>query len=467
MRAILHEISKGKNLEENLPRYATTLLSFYHRFASVQLAMNYYGYYEVIEESDSSHHKEMKEILEKINQIIGDVLIPGKMGEELEQAVISLDHIRNQIIASMEALTSYTDIFNIYEYILNRTEHRFDGKKLPGAYDDEMFANTILEYILHDRDNNVINTKISEVIRELPVRMARGKFYELVKAGVTLYSGGTKESLDDFLYMLRTSALLSIPDGMEKYEELHSIYQELSKADFKELTQAQWKEFHDKIYFASSFLQNMVDRYVMITQVLNETYAVLLSMPYALKEVKEDQICKQILEGVNKHFTEGANRTLDDEVTDLLIELEGKQEELSEAYLPYESILFDIRAQYTDLIEGLMLGKQFHCLYGIQALLSGNYFVDLEKKMQDTQVERAYVDQCAEDLIKELDTFFHEHKREVNRAVMAAVLSSLPTFFENVDAIQEYVLQSLRGCSDEAEKLAVVEVMNLIEEDGI
>ena len=52
--------------------------------------------------------------------------------------------------------------------------------------------------------------------------------------------------------------------------------------------------------------------------------------------------------------------------------------------------------------------------------------------------------------------------QSVKRAVMAAVLSMLPVFFNNTEEIQDYINSSLIQCSDEAEKKAVVEVVRMI-----
>ena len=61
-----------------------------------------------------------------------------------------------------------------------------------------------------------------------------------------------------------------------------------------------------------------------------------------------------------------------------------------------------------------------------------------------------------------LDRLFTVSQQSVKRAVMAAVLSMLPVFFNNTEEIQDYINSSLIQCSDEAEKKAVVEVVRMI-----
>ena len=467
MKTMLKEISKGKNLEINLPKYATNLMSLYNRFANVRLCMNYFNYYEVITESDSKSHAVMKEILEKLNQIIGTVLIPENTGAELEKSEVSIDKMRNEIIRSMQILTSYTDIFNIYEYVLNRMEHRFDGKDLPESYSDEEITRHIMQYILHDKDHTVINSKISEIIGQLPVRMTKGRFFDYAFAGIALYKGGQKSSLDDFLYMIRTSALLTIPEGMEQYEELYSIYQELEKTKFGAIDEQEYKALHDKILYASAFLENIVDRYVMITELLNDTYAILLSMPYAIKDASEAETCTQILAAVNGKFLSDCLDPLGEEVTDMLICLEGKQEKLSEEYLSCEYLLADIKDQYQKLLDSMMLAKQYSCLDRISVLLSGSIFVELDKRDDDEVADEAYVTQCQNQFAEDLKAFFATHEKQVNRAVMASILAGLPVFFENISELQDYVFDALKACGDKNEKLAVAEIVDQIVSEGM
>ena len=64
-----------------------------------------------------------------------------------------------------------------------------------------------------------------------------------------------------------------------------------------------------------------------------------------------------------------------------------------------------------------------------------------------------------------LDSFaasFETMDRTVRRAVMSAVLSQVPVFFNNIDEIQGYINTSLSLCSDISERQACVEVLKLI-----
>jgi len=64
-----------------------------------------------------------------------------------------------------------------------------------------------------------------------------------------------------------------------------------------------------------------------------------------------------------------------------------------------------------------------------------------------------------EHLIDDMQQGFKALGQPVKRAVMATVFSQLPVLFNNTDEIQNYINMSLIQCSDEAEQMAVVEIL--------
>ena len=467
MRQVINEINKNKNLEVNLPKYASTLMSLYNRYAYIQFTMNYFNYYEVISESDSGIRSDIKEMLITLNEIVKEVMVSGIAGQDLVGAVATIDQMRNEIIKEMQMLTAYVDIFNIYEYVLNRVEYRFVHSHLLDEHSDEALCKNLMQYIVSDQDNMVINLKITEIIRQLPIRMTKEKFYELVKNGLSIYKGNEKKSLDDFLYMLRTCAMLDVPKDFDKqYSDLYSIYQNLKDADYKNLDKNQYEQLYNKLQYATTFLNGTVDYYVMLAELVNGAYAILLSNPYAIVDVEEKHTCDSVIKAVNASFYQEALDPLDQEVTDMLILLEGRQERLGEQYLQIEFLLDDIKKQHSPLVQSLALDSQYESLYRISALLSGSHFVDFERDDSDGEAASdQYVKQVEAQLRQDLSVIFKENNRMVSRAVMAAVLSELPVFFNNLTELQDYIYQSLNSCTDKAEKMACIEILNSLMEE--
>lgn len=91
-------------------------------------------------------------------------------------AVDRIDALRNRIIAKMEILTAYTDIFQIYEYVLNRVEYRFSESEFGDEYYNDRFEKDIYRYITGDKDNTVINMKLSQIVGQVPMRLSKINF---------------------------------------------------------------------------------------------------------------------------------------------------------------------------------------------------------------------------------------------------------------------------------------------------
>ena len=105
----------------------------------------------------------------------------------------------------------------------------------------------------------------------------------------------------------------------------------------------------------------------------------------------------------------------------------------------------------------------YAALADVMKLQSGSDFVSLIKDPEKLNVpDNSYADKTCENIIAQLKESFTDMPQIVRRAVMSAVLSQLPVFFNNTDEICEYINLSLEQCNDAAEKMAVIEVMKMI-----
>jgi hypothetical protein len=350
--------------------------------------------------------------------------------------------------------------------VLNRIEYRFKHGHFPEGYKDEDFCRQIMQYIVSDQDNMVINTKITQVIRQLPVRMTKNHFFELVENGLSIYENNGKAGLDDFLYMIRTAATLDQPEGMEAYRDLQEIYGHLKQADYTNIDGDTFLKLQNELKYASTFLQEVVDAYVMLTDLVNDVYTILLATPYAMAETQELQACRSIILAVCSNFQSGDLDPLGDVIMDQLIFLEGRQEEIHEQCASMEYMLDDVLNTHGELLESLMLDAQYRALSRMMLLQSGSQFVLLDKKITDDAIADAdYVAKQVSSLVAEFTQLFQNNHKMVNRAVMAAVLSELPVFFNNLQELQDYIYEALNQCRDEAEKKACIELLQEIMEE--
>ena len=160
MKDLVNNISKGKNLEVNLPKFGQEMMDVYYKYAAVRLSINHYTYNEML----NSRKDEMNTLVKDYNDIVKKGIIGTLIGEELEDAIIKIDNIRSSVIKVMKGLTSLVDILNIYEYVLNRIEYRFETDIDKNFDDDEAFINILMEYMLSGKDKTLVNLRITECV---------------------------------------------------------------------------------------------------------------------------------------------------------------------------------------------------------------------------------------------------------------------------------------------------------------
>ena len=458
LKSITKQLGSKKDLEVNLPMYSSRMLDLYNKFSQIKLSMNYYTVNEVFGESDMKDTY-IGEIFSKINGIIKSGI--AQDGDVFDGVLIQqTDTVRNDIIKHMEVVTSYVDKFQIYEYVMNRIEYRFDEEEFSSEYYENRFTNDIMHYIIKDKET--VNAKISEIIAQLPIRITKAKFYERIREAFTLYREGNRDSLDEFVYMLRTVSMLYEPQGFTTdLPELFEIYNSISKVEFKDITKEAYDEIHDKLKYAVDRLTHISDMYVMIEELVNDLYVVLLTKPYAFEDDNKINNLKDNIALINAYAL-GESDELDiDIVTQRYTEIEGKQEEIYSLISSSDFIIDDYKKD--DILNSLMLDKQFKILELAAKLTSSSIFIKLvSDKTGEEPVTEEYIDETFAKLVNELDNLFEGMPVIVRRAVMSNVIAALPNFFKNIDELQSYINVSLSQCNDVAERRACVSLIKQI-----
>jgi len=455
----IKEIEKGKNLEMNLPKYMNFMMSAYHRYSSIRLAFNYYTYFEMKQE-EKEFSSELQELTNRLDQVLTKTVLSEFDGSTLEKAVKEIDQIRNEIIIETKTLTLYADQFQLYEYMLNRIEGNFEEvEALPLNYSDEKFVQKLADYVMQDSDRAAISSKITEIVSNLPMRLTKQRFYEIVKDSFLLFEGSERQALEDHIFLLKSSAALIEPeDGAMHYPKLASKLDLLKQADFDALTPEIYFDLKQKLEEVTDFIERMTSLFMMLIEVVNDAYIFLLSMPYALTDVEETTICKEIIRRVSD-----SRKEEEAAFENLFSQLEGKQEKVLDQ-LSANAYLIDSLSERQEFMKGIMLDKIYSSLLRIEKLASTSHFIELDAKEDKREADRAYVEQRANEVNREFAKAFQGRSRREIRSMMAASMIALPVFFKNMDELKEYAKISLMGCSDKEEKRSSVILLKTIME---
>lgn len=462
LKDIAGEIIKGRNPEKNLERYSTGMASMYHGLAYIKLSMNYYTVYDM-QQDGMCEEAHLEEMLDRFHGMTGALL----------KDTLTVDQVaamRNELIAVMEVVTAFVDRFRVYEYVLNRIEYQFSTQKPDKTYYDNNLTNDLMHYILSDQDHVVIHSKISEVVEQLPMRLSRERFYEYLREAFSLYHGAQKGTVDDFAYSLKTTAMLSKPDGFDTlFPEIYDLYRMLADADYAGLDETAFGRLSHGLKTGVEKITACADMFVLLTQMVNDLYTIVLTQSISLGPVEEVEVAKSVIFNVFEGYHK--NRTVPEkEVLDRFIRFEGKQERiLSVLSQSDHAVSYVIESNQKELDE---FGQRqaYEALLKVVKLQSGSNFMALTETPAENDIDiapDAYTDEVCEAFIQSLNGLFQTLKRPVRRAVMAEVLAALPVFFNNTEEIQSYINTSLLQCDNAAEQLAVIEVLKMIMADNI
>lgn len=465
MRMIDKEIRNGKNLDVNIPKMFNYIADYYYNYSSVNLTMNYYSFYEFYLDEGNKWSKESKEILASVNNIIYNNVLQNKEFDR-QRAVKNIDGIRNLVMRHMNQLSAYTDIFNLYEYALNRIEYKF--KDDSGLYvDDEDFTREILRYIFDTEESNIINAKILDVISQLPVRMTKQKFFEHVRESFNNYRGAKRSSLNTYLYMLRTTAMIYPVEGMETdYKKLWDQKETYRNLKFNEMTKDEYEVARKTLDELVVFLSIESRIYYDLMEIINHVYAMILCSSYIGIEENGTIIPKAaintILTGINTLFRLKKSKEVPEDIEAKLGELEGVQENIYYELTVANEAIEELAYNHGELIKSLMVKSNLNTLLLTKKLQSESIFIDLDDEPNDNTLDDNMILMEMDKLEEDLSKLFSKSDRMIVRGIMANILGTMPVFFDTHTQVMEYVRYSLVRCTDPYEKAACVEVIREI-----
>ena len=462
---LVRAIKKGKELEKNLPIYRNRLFDIYHQVSLLHVTMDYFVLYETLQEKSGKENGYLADTISEINQVIQTIFIDGIFGEEEKKEQIArILSARDEVIRMMKILTMYTDKLQIYEHVVNRMELKFENQI--ELADVDTFVQKVYQYIFSGKDNVVINESIKEVLAELPVRMARSKYFQMIENSMSVYKDADKSALDRFVYMLETSAMLYEPEGVGEYFlDIKEFSDRLGKMCFSAMSEAEFRMVYDELQEKAEFIEEVADLYVSIQGLLNSLYCYETSFQGQEHEKESEQACLAIIKGVNQLFAEGNWADIPQEIQEKLVLTEGKQESLVEEMMQFEAGLMDIQMGQEEKLEQLGMLEDFDKLDAMQQLLAASgTFVEFEEEAVEETADEAYVMEETAKLLEKLKVQFAENEMCVNRAVIAATISKFPVFFTSSKEVEEYIRESLERCQDDAERQASMNVIQAIME---
>jgi len=452
IHAVIRNIRSGNQLPENLKLYLNLTLEASFSYAEASLPLEFLtlidSYRDLIGETGSAGLcSEVLDILEEVNELLS---LSAEKGCVPEASGIAA--LRKRNISFMEKTTDAADVFLCCEYILNRLEHRYTGaKELPAGYSDLSYTDTILERLsrLPGEEKNLL---IAELFRQLPFRTTKQKFYDALSERLTIYKESDRASLCAMIDLLRSAAGLRISADTELFPELFEVRDALYSADLKNLTKTEYDKLSEELLYAGNALNRNSDFGNQLQRVLNQL--LILSLSSVSGEAFSGQsVSWEILKKALDNDTETA--------FGLCSQLEGIPEEMSERFREATGLFRDFEEKYPELIGSDDTARLADALRKTMRLLSDSDYASLSGEETDTSpVDENFFREAVSAFLLELSSHASGLGRMSLRAEMAHINGILPPRFASEEALREYIYESLRSCTDTAEKLGCIDIID-------
>ncbi len=459
----IRSLERGHNDKENMTRFVQETKKEAKTLASVLLALNLPSYLDMFydEEQQVKPHPLTVKATESFQAVLKEAAEAFLAGKELSsELACSVLAQREANTKHMHLLSAYADRFTIYEYVLNRLEHRFSGKTLPKGYNDADAADNLMIRLGNIKDNAARQSVIVQMIEQLPMRMTKKRFFRVISEGLNVYTGSEKKTVEDLLFMVRTAALIEEPEGMaSEYGMLYQIAQKLTEADYTTLDKAGFTALYEQTKAGLEELNRQMDLVMMLQELLNQLTALIYTSETEVLDLAFTDSISMVKQTL-KSYAE--TKAMDDETILGFSKLEGIQEQVSNTFFELSAAAEEFSRAYAKDITAYEMEHDFVVLERLNRLLSSSRFASLVMEEQTTQevADEAYLMGVLGTLVKELNEQFAKMPRMMTRAVMAKILTMFPLFIREYQELEAYVSNSLSSCTDVAEKIACMEIMD-------
>lgn len=421
--------------------------SVVYGYAMVRLALNMYLYFGELPLEYEQGTGRQEEFDRRYMELLGWYL-DGEYPRVLE----NIDDFRREIRQEMETVVAYSDAVQIYEYALNRIERRFVNGSSEPEIEIETLVGNVMHYLASTEDTTVQNQRIHELLRQLPIRFTRQKYFSMVHDALTSYIGSDYAGLEEVMYLLRCGSLIELSQRCGSgYGRLEEILACLKKLSFRDLTKEDYEKTNDQVKEAGELLLNLTEYCNNLEEMVNDLYLLCLTGPEAMRDAAKEASAFAILKGLWRQYENGS-REISQQLFAHLPELEGVQEEYFEKY---QQLSFRQEEEMDPLA------------FRVDMLMSTSTFADLEENKRQGHVTREDLEEVTATFFAELETVFSSSQKPVIRAIMATTLSYLPVRFQSPDELQNYIRNSLDCCTDLAERAVCMELLQqMMEMDG-
>ncbi|MBO4415679.1 MAG: hypothetical protein J5824_06830 [Lachnospiraceae bacterium] len=362
--------------------------------------------------------------------------------------------LREELKETATDVFAYQDILKLHEYVLRRTKPADapEGK----AFNDEAEARDILSAIFKAQTNAVINENISLCVAQLPLRMTKARYHDILMNELKMYADGQKSAFERNMFLMRMSAGIG-GRPFDKLQAVEGFLNKLADTDLKNIDMNAKQQLEEELSCCSELLENYRDVLELIVQALDHLMVYMKnyrdSGSEAVREVLE---LKAIADEAVENLDRGRREKMSSSVYELFSKTEGVVDEEFEKITKSLGHFLKKSTQEEDKELKPYLERFLVC----DRLLSQSYYADIDR-IDEEEEETAgmqTVEDTVEEFCREMEECSAGESKMMSRARMAATFEHIPVFFSSRTEVMNYVLASITGCRDAYEKEVSLEL---------
>ena len=282
--------------------------------------------------------------------------------------------------------------------------------------------------------------------------------------GILLGTGGlVRAYTDSSKQALENAQIIELKYGelLEYYIE-YDEFEYFKNFEFDKATKKQLLTESVKLNSTIARCSELTDDGILVMEVVNDLYAVLLNWDSINKE--DAELETEMITFTNESFA-NEDRSLEEfdvKMAEIFTKLEGKLEAVYEDLMSYEGTLFDVQSRFVKEASEYGYKDKYDDLYKCSILKQGSLFADLNDLEDTGLTETADLDKLKDTLKSEFDRIFNEVDRSVRRGIMAQVIGSIPVYFENRTEVMDYIRSSLASCNSREELVGTINAVTEI-----
>lgn len=100
------------------------------------------------------------------------------------------------------------------------------------ATEEDVFVKELMAFLVGNKDQSIVKERLQQLMGMIPVHMTKQRLMGKIQDTGSLYIGGDMASLDNFIYMIRSAAMIQKAGTETEEDAIADLLKELQNTGF-------------------------------------------------------------------------------------------------------------------------------------------------------------------------------------------------------------------------------------------